>query len=156
MEGVQLKWPNDLLIYGDKLAGILVELTQIRGRPPAAVLGIGMNVRLPVDAMIEGQPGITDLAAHLPTPPERNRVLAAILTELSQLLDTYATAGFPALRGAWEQRNAFADLPVRIFGEGRELIGQCIGVDDDGALLLDTDEGRVRVLSGEVSLRSLQ
>ena len=58
-----------------------------------------------------------------------------------------------ALRGAWQQRNAFADLPVRIVGEAEALTGICAGVDEDGALLLQTQGGLRRVLSGEVSLR---
>ena len=149
VQGVQLKWPNDVLVNGDKLAGILVELSSGRDRRPAAVVGIGMNVRLPPDTTIPDQPRVTDLATHASPVPTRNQLLA----ELHTLFTTYAAAGFPALRGAWQQRNAFADLPVRIIGEGQEQTGVCIGVDDDGALLLRTDAGISRVLSGEVSLR---
>ena len=153
VEGVQLKWPNDVLIHGKKLAGILVELSSSRGRPPAAVIGIGLNLRLPPDAQVESATGVTDLAACLASPPGPNRLLGLLLGQLNHFLELYAAAGFPALRAAWQQRNAFADLPVRILGEAQELAGTCAGVDDDGALLLDTPEGRRRVLSGEVSLR---
>ena len=75
--------------------------------------------------------------------------------EFHRLFETYAAAGFPALRGAWEQRNAFADLPVAIRGESSTLYGTCAGVDDDGALLLRTGDGVQRVLAGDVSLRPL-
>lgn len=153
IQGVQLKWPNDVLVNGDKLAGILVELSSGRDRRPAAVVGIGLNVRLPPGTTIPDQPRVTDLATHLTTLPERNQLLARLLAELHALFTTYAAAGFPALRGAWQQRNAFADLPVRIIDEGQEQTGVCVGVDDDGALLLRTDTGVTRVLSGEVSLR---
>lgn len=153
VQGVQLKWPNDVLINGDKLAGILVELSTGRERNPAAVVGIGLNVRLPPGTTIPDQPRVTDLATHLSKTPGRSELLARLLKELQTLFATYASAGFPALRGAWQQRNAFADLPVRIAGEGQEQTGVCIGVDDDGALLLRSDSGVTRVLSGEVSLR---
>lgn len=153
VEGVQLKWPNDVLIHGKKLAGILVELSSSRGRPPAAVIGIGLNLRLPADAQVESATGVTDLAACLASPPGPSRLLGLLLAQLHHLLDLYAAAGFTALRAAWQQRNAFADLPVLILGETHEIAGTCAGVDDDGALLLDTTEGRRRVLSGEVSLR---
>lgn len=154
--GVQLKWPNDVLVHGEKLAGILVELLPVRGRPPAAVIGIGLNLRLPADAHVPGQNGVTDLARALEAaPPSPPAVLAAILAELRRLLDTYAVAGFPALRGAWEQRDAFAGLPVAVAGEGTTVQGTCAGVDDDGALLLRTDSGLQRVLAGDVSLRPL-
>ena len=56
---------------------------------------------------------------------------------------------FPALRAAWQQRNAFADLPVRILGEAQELAGTCAGSMTTARCSLDTPEGRRRVLSGE-------
>lgn len=155
LDGVQLKWPNDVLVHGNKLAGILVELLPGRGRTPAAVIGIGLNLRIPDAAEIPDQPGVTDLTRELGRTPERDVLLATILRELHALLTLYAAAGFTALRGAWQQRNAFADLPVRIFGEGSELTGICAGVDEDGALLIRTDAGLTRVLSGEVSLRAI-
>jgi BirA family biotin operon repressor/biotin-[acetyl-CoA-carboxylase] ligase len=156
VQGVQLKWPNDVLIHGDKLAGILIDLLPSRGRPPAAVIGIGLNLHLPPDAEIPGQTGVTDLARALEgAAPERAAILAAILGQLHRLLDTYATAGFPALRAAWAQRNAFAELPVRIIGEGDAVHGICAGVDEDGALLLRTEDGLRRILAGDVSLRPL-
>jgi len=152
--GLQLKWPNDVLIHGDKLAGILVELLPGRGRTPAAVVGIGLNLLLPPGASIPDQPAVTDLDSHLTLLADRNALLARLLRELHTLFETYAAAGFSALRGAWQQRNAFADLPVRISGEGSQLVGVCVGVDDDGALLVRTDSGIARILSGEVSLRA--
>jgi BirA family biotin operon repressor/biotin-[acetyl-CoA-carboxylase] ligase len=153
VEGVQLKWPNDVLIHGKKLAGILVELIPGRGRTPAAVVGIGINLHLPPDAGVEYPTGVTDLAHCLAVPPGSNQLLGRVLAQLYRLFDLYAAAGFTALRGAWQQRNAFADLPVRIVGEAEELTGVCAGVDEDGALLLQTQGGLRRVLSGEVSLR---
>ncbi len=154
VQGLQLKWPNDVLINGEKLAGILVELVPGRGRTPAAVVGIGVNLALPPGATIPDQPAVTDLSSHLPLLADRNVLLAHLLRELHTLFETYATAGFGALREAWQQRNAFADLPVRITGDDRRIEGLCAGVDDDGALLVRTTAGVVRVLTGEVSLRA--
>lgn len=153
VQGVQLKWPNDVLVYGNKLAGILVELVPGRGRTPAAVIGVGVNLKLPTDAHIHDQPGVTDLATHCSPLPDRATVLGLLLAELHDLFALYASAGFAALRDAWQERNAFADLPVRISGEGSELSGLCVGVDEDGALLIRSEAGLSRILSGEVSLR---
>lgn len=153
--GVQLKWPNDVLLLGHKVAGILVELLPGRSGPPLAVIGIGLNMTLPSGEDMPDQNGITDLASHLPSCPDRNRLAALLLRELHDLLQTYANAGFPALRGAWQQRNAFAELPVCISGESFNFQGICAGVDSDGALLLRTESGLRRILSGEVSLRAL-
>ena len=86
-----------MLVHGDKLAGILIDLLPGRGRPPAAVIGIGLNLRLPDAHGIENQAGVTDLAQALECePPAPAAVLAVILTEMHRLLDTYAAAGFPA------------------------------------------------------------
>jgi len=153
VSGLQLKWPNDVLIHGAKLAGILVELLPGRDRTPAAVVGIGLNLLVPPGALIPDQPAVTDLDSHLALLADRNVILAGLLGELHALFETYAAAGFAALRGAWQQRNAFADLPVRVSGEDSELLGTCIGVDEDGALRVRTATGIVRILSGEVSLR---
>lgn len=153
VEGVQLKWPNDVLVHGRKLAGILVELMPGRGRTPAAVVGIGINLSLPAEASLPAGVDAVALDQVIATPPDRNRLLALLLAEFAALFATYATAGFAAFRGAWEQRNAHAGLPVRISGEGREIEGTCLGVDEDGALRLATGSGPQRVLSGEVSLR---
>lgn len=150
---VALKWPNDVLVDGHKLAGILVELLPGRGRTPAAVIGIGLNLSLPPDASIPDQPQVTDLASHLDPLPQRGTIVAVLLREMHALFDTYACAGFAALRGAWQQRNAFAEQPVRIVAESGETHGLCAGVDEDGALLLRTDAGVTRILSGDVSLR---
>lgn len=154
--GLQLKWPNDVLVNGEKLVGILVELSTGHARGLAAVIGIGINLRLPPDVRIEAQTGVTDLARALDGDvPSRPALLAAILAELERLCATYASGGFPALKDAWEQRNAFAELPVRISGDHTALEGICAGVDDDGALLLRTDTGMQRILAGDVSLRPL-
>lgn len=152
-DGIQLKWPNDVLVHGRKLSGILIELVQGRGKGSSAVIGIGVNLRIPDDAVVDTPGGVTDLAALLSNLPERNVLLAELLLELDKLLETYASAGFAALRGAWMQRNAYADLPVLLSGEGWSQAGVCVGVDEDGALRLDTSEGLRRILSGEISLR---
>lgn len=152
--GVRLKWPNDVLIEERKLAGVLVEVQSGRGRGPAAVIGIGLNMALPATAEIPGQPAVCSVSDCLADVPDRNQVLAGILAELQDLLGVYGVAGFDALRGAWEQRNAHAGRAVRILGEGVELEGVCQGVDEDGALLLGTQQGVQRILSGEVSLRA--
>ncbi|MFN6961590.1 MAG: biotin--[acetyl-CoA-carboxylase] ligase [Rhodocyclaceae bacterium] len=145
---IRLKWPNDVLKEGTKLAGILVEL--VPNAPHAAVIGIGLNLELPATMPDE----LRAHSAALDVAVDPNVLLAAILIELRATLETFATAGFGALREAWLARHAFGDTPIRLlsdFAPPRE--GICRGVDVDGALLLETS-GRVeRILSGEVSLR---
>ncbi|MDR2690222.1 MAG: biotin--[acetyl-CoA-carboxylase] ligase [Azoarcus sp.] len=152
VSGLALKWPNDVLVGGRKLAGVLVELSSSGGRT-AAVIGIGVNLTLPADAVIPDQ-AVTDLASELAHPPTREALLGSVLAELHPLLAIYSHGGFAVLRPAWQQRNAFAGLPVRIVGESDELRGICQGVDEDGALLLRVGDEARRVFSGEISLRA--
>jgi BirA family biotin operon repressor/biotin-[acetyl-CoA-carboxylase] ligase len=149
-----LKWPNDILKDGGKLGGILVEL--VPGAPHAAVIGIGINLRLPSGMPDEVRAASAALSESGDTP-DPNDCYATLLIELLATLETFATAGFAAIRPEWMARHAFQDARVSLstdFGAARE--GICRGVDTDGALLLDVD-GRVeRILSGEVSLRPAQ
>jgi BirA family biotin operon repressor/biotin-[acetyl-CoA-carboxylase] ligase len=143
-----LKWPNDLLRDGRKLAGVLVEL--VPGAPHAAVIGIGLNLRLP-----SGMPDdVKALAAALEIDLPREEVLAHLLESLLGVLDEFAANGFFALRDRWLARCAHLDMPVQILSEfAPPLSGRCVGVDVDGALMVETAVCVQRVLSGDVSLR---
>ena len=151
--GISLKWPNDLLLHGRKLAGVLIELVP-GASPPAAVIGIGMNLRRP-----QGMPedlcrtAAALIEADIPLPATVE-LLARLLTALHEALITFAASGFPAFREAWQKHHAFSDCAVQLLGDISEpLAGICRGVDFDGALLLETADGRQRIISGEISLR---
>jgi BirA family biotin operon repressor/biotin-[acetyl-CoA-carboxylase] ligase len=145
---LQLKWPNDLLKDRKKLGGILIEL--VPGAPHAAIIGIGLNLRLPAGM----PPELTAQSAALDSPVDASVLLAAILVELLDVLTTFAHGGFAPLRDAWTARHAFENRPIRLLADfAPPRTGLCRGVASDGALLLET-AGRIeRVLSGEVSLR---
>ena len=149
--GVELKWPNDVQVHGRKLAGILVELSG--ARPTVAVVGIGLNLTIPPGETVPGREDVTALDQVMDAVPTREQLLAELLRMQRTLFDTYASTGFAAFVGAWNQRNAYADLPVWISGEGEVIEGICLGVDDDGALRVRTDAGTLRVIAGDVSLR---
>lgn len=143
--GTALKWPNDILLLDRKLGGILIELSGA-----AAVIGIGLNLRLP-ESMPEA---IRTTAAALDGEIDPNTLLAAVLEELLRVLDGFALNGFAALRDEWLSRHAWTGRLVRVLTPHAEPIeGICVGVADDGALLLETAGGVKRILSGDVSLR---
>jgi BirA family biotin operon repressor/biotin-[acetyl-CoA-carboxylase] ligase len=148
--GVALKWPNDVLLRGRKLAGVLIELLP-GSDMPAAVIGVGLNLRLPPD-FLQAIPaaGLAETLAELPT---RSQLLARLLLELEAALAAFDRAGFAAFRESWMTRCAHLDAPVTLIGDGGGSEGVCRGVDDDGALLLQTAAGLQRVVSGDVSLR---
>jgi len=151
--GAMLKWPNDVLLDGRKLAGILVELSAER-RGMVAVIGIGLNLQPPPpDAEIDTP--AASLADALPVLPDRHLLLAQLLLELAPVLDTFASEGFVGLRDEWQQRHAWQNRVVRLLRDARvELEGRCLGADADGALLVQTASGVERCLSGDLSLRA--
>jgi BirA family transcriptional regulator, biotin operon repressor / biotin---[acetyl-CoA-carboxylase] ligase len=153
--GVALKWPNDLVHRNAKLGGILVELSGDALGPSLAIIGVGLNVRMPESLRREIAQPVTDLAAIAPRRRiDRNVLLARIAVELIRVLRIYASKGFEPFRAAWQRRHAFHKKSVRIvLPDGGAVRGEVFGVDADGALILDSAGRRSRYVSGEVSLR---
>ncbi|MCX7893069.1 MAG: biotin--[acetyl-CoA-carboxylase] ligase [Burkholderiales bacterium] len=147
--GVGVKWPNDLVAAGAKLGGILVEVAG-----GAVVVGVGINLRLPAAVRAaQGQP-VTDLAS-LGTVPGRNALVAATAGRLAAALARFAREGFGGFREAWAARHALHGKRVRVLpAEGVPVEGRALGVGEDGALLVETERGVERFISGEVSLRA--
>lgn len=146
VDGVALKWPNDILCDGKKLGGILIELAS-----SAAVIGVGLNLRSPADLPAD----VKASAAALDRAMDRSELLAHLLLSLRAVLEAFGNGGFGALRERWLALNAYAGAPVRVLAEfSPTLEGRCAGVDADGALLLETTSGIQRIVSGDVSLRA--
>ncbi|WP_114241311.1 biotin--[acetyl-CoA-carboxylase] ligase [Dyella sp. C9] len=154
LQGAGLKWPNDVLSEGGKLAGILVELNGEYQGPCAAIIGVGINVRL-TPALHEqaGQP-INDLASLAGgDAPERNRVAAALITALAEGLVEFEQHGFASFLSEYAHYDLLRDRALRIQGALGEMDGVGAGVDARGALLLHTHDG-LRVLdSADVTVR---
>lgn len=152
--GVQvgLKWPNDVLRDGDKLAGILVETQAIPQGGVWAVIGIGLNLAMPDE--LEAQIGHGVASLPWLARMDRDALLAALLDGLAGALRQFERAGFAAFAARWNLRHAWQGEQVCILDGGRVLHrGSAAGVDDAGRLLLDTVDGRIAVLAGDVSLR---
>ena len=151
---VALKWPNDVLHRGRKLAGVLVEVRGDMLGPTAAVIGIGLNVQLPPGVLrAVGQPA-TDLSRAGLDQPDRNAVLAALLSELASTLARFEREGFAALRPQWQAHSAGLRKTVRVvLPDGEQVRGRMLGVDEQGALRIDTGAAVRRVFSGEFDPR---
>ena len=149
---VQLKWPNDLLKDGDKLAGILIET---QGSPDGGtwtVIGVGLNLLMP--DQLEARIGRAVAAAPWLARMDRDALMAALLGALAAAMDQFDAAGFSAFRARWDALHAWRGQPVTVIDNGAALQqGVAAGVDDSGRLLLDTGAGRIAVLAGDVSLR---
>ncbi len=153
---VQLKWPNDVLLGGRKLAGVLIELQGDVLGPSMAVIGVGVNVRLPDELRNEIDQPVVDLVEGLGVAVERNYLLVQCLKYLHEVLEHYEREGFAGLRAEWEANHAFHGREARmIAAQGESWSGRVAGIDEAGALLLDTDAGQRRFYSGELSLRGV-
>lgn len=155
---VGLKWPNDVLKDGNKLAGILVETVAVPASRPGgqggtwAVIGIGLNLSVP--DQLEAQIGRAVADAPWLARLDRNLLLAALLNALTESLEQFESGGFAAFMARWNALHAFAGQTVAILDRGQVVQqGVAVGVDAIGRLLLDTAAGRVAVLAGDVSLR---
>jgi len=155
--GITLKWPNDILYEDAKLGGILIEL-QSTADSAQAVIGIGLNLSLP-ESVGEGRSFALPPAALdgiLIPPPERHLLFAQLLIELAHVFDRFSSGGFAVLRDEWQRRHAWQDKPVRLLRDGKvEKEGICRGADINGALLVQTDNGIERCLSGDLTLRAI-
>jgi BirA family biotin operon repressor/biotin-[acetyl-CoA-carboxylase] ligase len=149
---VQLKWPNDLLKDGDKLAGILVEIAAGADGATWAVVGIGLNLVMP-DAL-EQRIGRTAAAVPWLARMDRDALMAALLDGLAGALAQFAQDGFAPFAARWNLLHAWQGEAVTLLDRGEVLHeGRAAGVDDAGRLLLDTAQGRVAIVAGDVSLR---
>lgn len=149
---VQLKWPNDVLKDGDKLAGILIETQAAQGGGTWAIIGIGLNLLMPDE--MEARLGRGAAGAPWLARMERDVLVAALLDGLADALRLFARHGFGAFCARWNLRHAWQGETVTIIDNGTVLHeGLAAGVDDTGRLLLDTLDGRIALLAGDVSLR---
>jgi BirA family transcriptional regulator, biotin operon repressor / biotin---[acetyl-CoA-carboxylase] ligase len=164
---ISLKWPNDVLFEGDKLAGILIETAWSTADASAVVIGIGTNVKgadelaAKVDALNAAAPTSAQTRGTTPTAltralPNANLTdtLAAELNALEPALQRFGAEGFAPFRARWNACHGYAGREVVLIEQGVEVTrGVAAGVDEIGQLLLDTASGREVISTGDVSLR---
>lgn len=151
--GVEVKWPNDLISGFRKVGGILIETQGDMLGPSTAVIGIGLNFRLP-DAVKDriDQP-VADLVSLAPEA-SRNRVLGEVIKALVEVLEVFGQDGFTPFRAEWDAAHAYQGRPVRVQRPGEpEQAGEVEGIAGDGALLVRMGLIVHRLTSAEISLR---
>ena len=149
MVDLKLKWPNDILHSGKKLGGILIEL--LGGSD--AVIGIGLNVRMPALADESIDQPWTDISQLLKVVPERNALVASLLHQLAVAVADFNQNGLSLLGDYWQQWDAFAGANVVVKGSQQEVCGQALGIDSKGRLRVKTSKGIQFFDNGDVSLR---
>ncbi len=150
--GIGLKWPNDIVADGKKIAGILVELGGEFLGPCFAVIGIGINVRLPTSAAID-QPHADLSFLSGGDPPSRNKIIGRLISQLIASTDVFAARGFAAFAKEFESLDVLGRSPVRLHTAAGECDGIADGVDSRGALRVRHGERVVTYDSAEVTVR---
>ncbi|MBW8899086.1 MAG: biotin--[acetyl-CoA-carboxylase] ligase [Massilia sp.] len=147
--GAQLKWPNDVLKDGDKLAGILIETQAANDGGVWAVIGIGMNLLMPAE--LEARIGRSAAAAPWLARMDRDALMARLLGFLEDAMREFDAAGFAPFRARWNALHAWRGHKV-VIKDGDAIVqrGCALGVDDFGRLVLDNG---AEIVAGDVSLR---
>lgn len=157
----KLKWPNDILLseQGDgpgdelgKLAGILIEVTGDAAGPCEVVIGMGMNLWLPAGQRAAIDQPVAALFERLPDI-SRNQLASDVVSGLLAMLANFEQHGFAAWRDAWNQRHAYAGLPIRVI-QGQQTSDAIAGeVDESGNLWVAENGHSRRLAGGEISVR---
>jgi BirA family transcriptional regulator, biotin operon repressor / biotin---[acetyl-CoA-carboxylase] ligase len=153
---ITLKWPNDLLVGGRKLGGILIELRAESGGPASVVIGIGVNVALGPDLLQSiGQLGLppTDLVTAGLQGQRRNEIAAALIAECIRGVIDFERQGLKPFVQEWLAADALRGREISVRTGIGEFGGVARGIDLDGALMVETPSELMRFVSGDVSVR---
>jgi BirA family biotin operon repressor/biotin-[acetyl-CoA-carboxylase] ligase len=151
----RIKWPNDVVVRGRKLGGVLVQAPVISGRLAYVILGIGVNLNVqPAElttALGGNAEGAVSLHEVLGREVDRNVFAAALLNRLEKWHHTFLTRGPDAVRAAWLARDALHGRRLEARTEGAICEGWSRGIDSDGSLILEDDAGQSRhIFAGAV------
>ncbi|GJL83441.1 MAG: bifunctional ligase/repressor BirA [marine bacterium B5-7] len=151
VDGVELKWPNDLMLGGDKLGGVLIELSGELGEQCTCIIGVGLNLYLPERLAKACGQKVTSLDQHNEGTLQRNNLAALLVNSLVDILAEFDVGGFTPFRDEWQRRDLYRNCEVCISHGEKTLKGVARGVADDGALLVESDGSRIhRITTGEV------
>jgi len=153
IKGAELKWPNDILWGDAKLAGILIEVVGEVSGPFRVVVGVGINVAMPLNegALIDQQ--WTTLENVAGRSVERNELAGQVLNELVCALNQFEISGLSAFDSEWQRLDMLNGKSITINNQSRSSAGIARGITDTGALILETDQGLQHLNGGEISVR---
>ena len=153
--GVQLKWPNDLYYQKRKLAGILVEMSAQAGGAAHLVIGVGINLEMKDIHNNIDQPWANLNELMEENQVHRNQLTITCIKTLINALIEYEKKGMTGLVSRWNERDHFLNRKVKLLLGEREIVGIAQGIDEQGAIKLETSEGVQHFIGGEISLRGM-
>ena len=159
LEDIRLKWPNDIVVEGRKLAGILIELRAESAGPASVVIGIGLNAALgatALEAIGEILGSAIDLVTAGLQEPSRNAVCAALVTHFVQGLLLFEKEGLRPFAEEWREADALRGRQIDVHTTEGVARGLARGIDLHGALVLETPQGVRRFVSGDVTVRAVE
>lgn len=149
-----IKWPNDLLVGGKKLAGILTEVSAEMERVNHLVVGIGLNANVPAVCFSgELEDVATSILAETGQAFRRSDWVKAFLEHLEREYLFAQADGFHAVLGRWRKYSVTLGCDVNVALAERNVRGRAVDINEQGALVVETPEGRETFWAGEVSLR---
>jgi len=153
---ILLKWPNDLLVEGKKLSGILVEIKNLEHGNYRVITGLGVNLRMPEKELATiTQPSIDLNHCQPHSTLSRNQIIASIVSNVLEAVKDFNKNGFETYQLEWNKLDAWINKPVELLIADRATVGIHRGIDTSGALQLEI-EGKISSWSaGEISLRRL-
>jgi len=154
LDGLGVKWPNDVLHGGRKLAGILLEITGDITGVCQLLIGVGVNIRCQPAAMTAVDQPWTDLYTVTDSPKDRNRLVGKVITHIIEALEQFGRQGLGGFMREWQQHDVMKDREVELVTASGSRYGRAVGISESGALLLETESGIEHVNGGEISLRS--
>jgi BirA family biotin operon repressor/biotin-[acetyl-CoA-carboxylase] ligase len=153
VDDVGVKWPNDILAQGRKLAGILLEMTGESAGPCAVVTGIGINYQMPASGAKAIDQSWIDMASLSSSLPGRNMLVAVLIEEIAGAYHEFSERGLAEFLSEWQKSDCYRGKSVILHGANGEVQGVAQGVDEQGGLRLEAVDGMHTFHSGEVSLR---
>ena len=148
----QLKWPNDIYFNNQKSAGILIEVEGQVGASASAIIGIGVNIRLPNDVKGIDQ-AFTDLHSISEQFIGRNKFAAALIDNLWQALPLFEKEGMKPFISRWQKADLYNNKEIKLLSGKNVTVGISRGIDETGALLLEIDRKIQAFHGGEISVR---
>lgn len=154
VQGAKLKWPNDIYAQGKKLAGVLIEVEGQMGAECQTVVGIGLNMALP-DTVDEITQPWTDLNDLCEQPIDRNKMASGIISELYKSLALFENSGLDGFIAQWRSLDIYANQPIKLIIGTKTITGISRGIDTNGAILLENEQGLRAYHGGEISVRPI-
>lgn len=155
VEGISLKWPNDIYVNQAKLAGILIEYAGEANGPVSTVIGMGMNIKMPATAGENIDQTWIDLDSIIPgIASRRNQLCASLVDHVLVVLEECECGNTAELLEEWRQYDMLYDRDVVLQLPNRQVCGRAAGINRQGQLLIEQAEGKlVAYASGEISVR---